>query len=276
MSDLNNLKHIIIDYSNELDNYAVISINRPRVLNAITVQTLKEISTVLEDLELNSKIRCVVLRGGTEGIKKPAFSVGADLSSPLDPRFKMNVPVHMMQAMDQFHKYFDLIEEFSKPLIAAVDGYALGGGCELALVCDIIIATKRSQFGFPEIKRGIFPAGGGTQRMARYIGIGRAAKMLYFGERFSAEQLYQWGFLSFLEEEETFEQSVHEKAKLLGSAPTTALMVIKRSLKFGSQVPLKVGLQFEKLGFGVNSGSSDVQEGIKAFLKKEEPNFKGF
>ena len=256
-------------------NYAVISINRPNKLNAITVQTVKEIAEALEQFELDQDVRCVVLRGIKEYTKKPSFSTGADLSSPLHPKIKPNIPVHMAHAMHLFHKYFDLIDEFNKPLIGAVDGYALGGGCELSLVCDIIIATKRSTFGFSEILRGIFPAGGGTQRMVRYIGLARAAKMLYFGERYSAEEMHEWGYVRFLVNEDQFERFVHEKAQWLGNAPTIALMMIKKALKLGTQVPLKIGLQFEQLGFGINSASDDVKEGINAFLKKREPEFKG-
>ncbi|MHA1196947.1 MAG: enoyl-CoA hydratase/isomerase family protein [Promethearchaeota archaeon] len=274
-------EHIKIDWPNTKEggtidgNYAVISINRPDKLNALQVQTIKEIAEALEMMELDPDIRCVVLRGTKEFTKKPAFSAGADLSASFGPGVKPNIPVHMSHAMYMRHKYYDLIEEFNKPLIAAVDGYALGGGCELTLVCDIVIASKRSTFGFPEIARGIFPANGGTQRMARHIGLARTLKMIYFGERYSAEEMYNWGYVSFLVDDDKFEEFVHEKAKWLGNAATTSLVIIKKAVKFGTQVPLKIGLQFEQLGFGINSASSDVQEGIKAFLRKKEPKFTG-
>ena len=280
-------KHIKVELPKKIDkegnmikdgidgNYAVISINRPNKLNAITVQTVKEIAEALETMELDPDVRCVVLRGTKHFTKKPAFSAGADLSNPLDPKIKPNIPMHMSHAMYMFHKYFDLIDEFNKPLIAAVDGYALGGGCELTLVCDIVIASKRSSFGFLEILRGVLPAGGGTQRMIRHIGLARATKMLYFGERYSAERMYEWVYVAFLTDDDKFEEIVHEKARWLGNAASTSLIIIKKCLKFGSQVPLKIGLQFEQLGFGVNSAAKDVKEGITAFLKKREPEFKG-
>ena len=254
-------QHIKIDWPKSKEggtidgNYAVISINRPDKLNALQVLTVKEIANALETMELDPDVRCVVLRGTKDFTKKPAFSAGA---------------------MYRRHKYYDLIEEFPKPLIAAVDGYALGGGCELSLVCDLVIASKRSFFGFPEIIRGIFPANGGTQRMIRHIGLARTMKMLYFGERVSAEQMYDWGYVGFLAEEgDEFENLVHEKASWLGNAATTSLAIIKKATKFGTQVPLKIGLLFEQLGFGVNSASSDVQEGIMSFLKRKEPKFTG-
>ena len=135
----------------EEGNYAVLSIIRPERLNALQNQTLKEIAEALETVEIDQSVRCVVLRGVKEYTKKPAFSAGADLSargsSKLDPE---NIR-HRSHAMYLRHKYYDMIEEFPKPLIAAVDGFALGGGLELVLVCDLVIASKRSQFGFPEI-----------------------------------------------------------------------------------------------------------------------------
>ncbi|UCD02062.1 MAG: enoyl-CoA hydratase/isomerase family protein [Promethearchaeota archaeon] len=269
-------EHILVE-KNEEGNYAVISLNRPDKLNALHNPLLKEVVDALESMEIDPKVRCVVLRGTKDFTKKPAFSSGADLSYGMGKGLSMKIPAHMQHAMYTKHKYYDLIEEFNKPLIAAVDGFAFGGGCELTLVCDIVIATKRSFFGFPEIVRGIFPANGGTQRMARRIGINRAFKMLYFGERESAETMYDWGHVSFppVDDGEEFEKLIHEKASWLGNAPTTALMLIKKSAKFGTQVPLKIGLLMEQMGFGINSASSDVREGIDAFLRKREPKFTG-
>jgi len=257
-------------------NYAVISLNRPDKLNAITLKTLREIVNALESMELNSNIRCVVLRGTKNYTKKPSFSTGADLSNPFEPGIKPNIPIHMTYAITLLHTCFDLIEKFPKPLICAVDGFALGGGCELSLACDIVIASKRSTFGFAEILRGIFPSGGGTQRIVRNLGFARSLEMLYFGKRYSAEEMFKWGYVSFIAKEgEEFENLVHEKAKELGNSATTSLSVIKKCLKFGTQVPISIGLQFEQLGFGVNSAASDVQEGIKAFLRKKNPKYEG-
>ncbi|MBD3195876.1 MAG: hypothetical protein GF317_12515 [Candidatus Lokiarchaeota archaeon] len=271
-----NYEHIKVEV-NEEGKYAVISLNRPDKLNALQVQTVKEVSDAMYSFELDPNVRCIVLRGTKDFTKKPAFSAGADLSASFGPGVKPNVPIHMSIAMDMRHRYYNLIEEFPKPVIAAVDGYALGGGCELTLVCDIVIATKRSFFGFPEIARGIFPANGGTIRMARHIGLARTFKMIYFGERVSAEQMYEWGYVSFIAEEgEEFEKLVADKATVLGNSATTSLTVIKKCLKFGTEVPVSVGLQFEQLGFGVNSAAGDVKEGITAFLRRKEPEYKGY
>ena len=268
-------EHVEVE-KNEEGNYAVISINRPNKLNALTTQTLREIYEAMEQFELEPTVRCIVLRGTKNVTKKPAFSAGADLSSPMGKNLKPNIPVHWTISMQQKHKYYSLIEQFPKPVIGAVDGYAFGGGCELTLVCDILIATKRSFFGFPEIARGIFPGNGGTQRMARRIGVNRALNMIYFGERVSAEKMYDWGHVSYLcDDGEEFENLIHEKASWLGSGPTTALLIIKKAVKFGTQVPIDIGIIFEMMGFGVNAGSKDVNEGITAFLQKRDPKFTG-
>ena len=269
-------EHIYVEKVPE-KSYAVISMNRPQRLNAIQVQTMNEIAEALETMEFDKKIRCVVLRGTKNYTKKPSFSAGADLSGQKMPRgFKMSIPAHGALANYRMHKAFDMIEEFPKPLIAAVDGFALGGGCEITLVCDLVLATRRSKFGFPEIHRGIFPGAGGTQRMVRRIGVNRALEMCFYGEHYSAETMQQWGHVNFLcNDGEEFEKLIDEKASKLASLPTTSLFVIKQCVKFGTQVPTNIGLMFERLGFGVNSGSSDVMEGMQAFMQKREPKFTG-
>ena len=160
-------------------------------------------------------------------------------------------------------------------IIAAVDGFALGGGLELVLVCDIVIASKRSTFGFPEIKRGIFPADGGTQRMIKSIGIMRTKKMMLFGEHYTAEQMYEWGLVTFLADNDKFEGILHEKASILGNSATIGLFIIKKCINYGTQVPLDLGMQFEQFGWSLNSQSRDVSEGVTAFLEKRAPKFKG-
>ncbi|MEJ2277131.1 MAG: enoyl-CoA hydratase/isomerase family protein [Candidatus Lokiarchaeota archaeon] len=251
--DVNEFNHIKVE-KNEENNYVVISINRPDKLNALATDTLQEIADALEAMALKKDIRCVVLRGTKDFTKKPAFSAGADLSSrghqDIDPKNLMD----QSHAMYLRHKYYDIIERFPKPLIAAVDGYALGGGFELVLVCDIVIASKRSTFGFPEINRGIAP---------------------FFGEHYTAEEMYDWGLVSYLVDDNSFEDFVHEKASWLGNAPTKSLFVIKKAIDYGTQSPINLGLQFEHLGYAINSQSKDVMEGVNAFLEKRTPKFTG-
>ncbi len=274
MSNEKEFEHVTIE-RNEKGRYAVISINRPEKLNALQIKTVKEITEALESIEVDRSVRCVVLRGTKEYLKKPAFSAGADLSdrgsADLDP---VNLR-HQSHAMYRRHKYYNLIEEFPKPIIAAIDGYALGGGFELVLVCDIAIASKRSIFGLPEIRRGIFPANGGTQRLLRNLGKMRAKRMMFFGEHFTAKEMFEWGVISFIIEDIKFEDFVHEKASWLGNAATNSLFLIKKSIDYGTQTSLNIGLQFEQMGYAINSQSKDVAEGISAFLEKRNPEFKG-
>ena len=249
-------------------NYAVISINRPDRLNALTEQTVNEISRALRIMELDESIRAVVLRGTKEVTKKPAFSAGADLGAMVDKRLRMNVPMHMSIAMRIRHRDYDEMAQFSKPLIAAVDGFALGGGFELVLTCDIVIASDRAIFGTPEIHRGIFSSNGGVTRLAERIGLNRALRVGYFGEQFDAKIMLEWGLVTWMAPAgEEFEKLVHEKAKWLSDAPTTALFIIKKCVKFGTRYP-QLGIMMEQLGFGVNSASFDSKEGIAAFNRK--------
>jgi enoyl-CoA hydratase/carnithine racemase len=274
MSTEKKFEHVKIEKVEE-GNYAIISIIRPDKLNALQNQTLREIAEALKTMEVDQSIRCVVLRGTKEFTKKPAFSAGADLSDRASTDLDPDNLRHQSHAMYRRHSYYNLIEAFPKPLIAAIDGFALGGGFELVLVCDISIATKRSMFGFPEIQRGIFPANGGTQRLIRNLGKMRVKRMMFFGEHYTAEQMFEWGVISFVIEDEEFEDFVHERASWLGHAATNSLFLIKKSIDYGTQVPLNIGLQFEQMGYAINSRSKDVTEGVTAFLEKRMPKFQG-
>ncbi|MFX1237570.1 MAG: enoyl-CoA hydratase/isomerase family protein [Promethearchaeota archaeon] len=267
-------EHLKIEHVED-GNYTVINMNRPERLNALQTDTLRQIAEALEPLAVDPKTRCVVLRGTKDFTKKPAFSAGADLSAFGNEDLDQSKLRHQAEAMYRRHKYYDLIEEFPKPIIAAVDGFALGGGFELVLVCDIVIASKRSAFGFPEIHRGIFAANGGTQRLIRHLGKFKTKQLMFFGEHITAQQMHDWGVVSYLADDDKFEELVHEKASWLGNAATNSLYIIKKCIDYGSQVPLNVGLQFELFGYAFNSRSEDVMEGVKAFLEKRKPVFQG-
>ncbi len=282
-------EHIIIDWPTQKNtqgeviregtvdgNYAVISINRPDRLNALTEQTVSEIAQALRVMELDGSVRAVVLRGTKDFTKKPAFSAGADLAAAFSKGLNPGIPMHMSMAMRIRHRDYDEFEQFSKPLIAAVDGFALGGGFEIVLCCDIVIASDRALFGLPEINRGIFPANGGVTRLATRVGINRALRVAYFGEHHDAKTMLDWGLVTWMAPAgEDFEKLVHEKAKWLGEAPTTALFVIKKCVKFGTRYT-QLGTIMEQLGFGINSASFDSKEGILSFNRKIKcPKCKG-
>ncbi len=282
-------EHVKIDWPTKFDdkgeviregtvdgNYAVIAINRPDRLNALTDQVLSEITRALRMMETDDSVRAAVLRGTKDFTKKPAFSAGADLAAGFSSGLKPNVTWHMALAMRIKHREYDEIEQFSKPLIAAVDGYALGGGCELVLCCDIVIVSDRSKIGLPEINRGIFPANGGVTRMAERIGVNRALRMAMFGEPIDGQTAVDWGLASWVAPAgEEFEKIVHEKAKWFGEAATTALFVIKKCVKYGTR-NIQLGTIMEQMGFGINQMSFDAKEGIAAFNRKVKcPNCGG-
>jgi enoyl-CoA hydratase/carnithine racemase len=249
-------------------NYAVISMNRPDRLNALTDQVLSEITRALRLMEVDSSVRAVVLRGTKDFTKKPAFSAGADLAAAFNPNLKPNVSWHMALAMRVKHREYDEMEQFSKPLIAAVDGFAYGGGCELVLCCDLVIVSDRSSLGLPEIQRGIFPANGGVTRMAERVGTNRALQLAMTGDPIDGQTAVDWGLANWIAPAgEEFEKLVHEKAKWFGDAATTALFVIKKCVKFGTR-NVQLGTIMEQMGFGINQVSHDAKEGIMAFNRK--------
>ena len=249
-------------------NYAVISINRPDRLNALTDQVLAEITKALRLMEVDSSVRAVVLRGTKDFTKKPAFSAGADLASAFNSELKPNITWHMALAMRVKHREYDEMEQFSKPLIAAVDGFAFGGGCELVLCCDLVIVSDRSKLGLPEIQRGIFPANGGVTRMAERVGVNRALQLAMTGDPIDGQTAVDWGLANWIAPAgEEFEKLVHEKAKWFGEAATTALFVIKKCVKFGTR-NIQLGTIMEQMGFGINQVSFDAKEGIMAFNRK--------
>jgi len=274
-------EHLKIEWPTKLDdkgeviregtidgNYAVISMNRPDRLNALTDQVLSEITRALRLMEVDGSVRAVVLRGTKDFTKKPAFSAGADLASAFNPNLKPNITWHMALAMRVKHREYDEMEQFSKPLIAAVDGFAYGGGCELVLCCDLVIVSDRSSLGLPEIQRGIFPANGGVTRMAERIGTNRALQLAMTGDPIDGQTAVDWGLANWIAPAgEEFEKLVHEKAKWFGDAATTALFVIKKCVKFGTR-NVQLGTIMEQMGFGINQVSHDAKEGIMAFNRK--------
>ncbi len=257
-------------------NYAKIILNRPDRLNALTEQTVSEISHALREFEVDSSVRAVVIRGTKDFTKKPAFSAGADLAAAFSKGLNPGIPMHMSQAMRNRHRDYDEIEQFSKPLLAAVDGFALGGGFEIVLCCDAVIVSDRSKLGLPEINRGIFPANGGVTRLARIVGLNRAMKIAMFGEPIDGQTAVDWGIASWIAPAgDEFEKLVEEKAKWLGDAATTSLFVIKKCVKFGTR-NIQLGTIMEQMGFGINSASFDSKEGIIAFNRKVKcPKCKG-
>jgi enoyl-CoA hydratase/3-hydroxyacyl-CoA dehydrogenase len=239
-----------------------ITLNRPHRLNAINSEMREELPAALQELAENELVRAIVIQGAGE----KAFSAGADVTE-----FAGGKP-YMFAELGEF---FSAPMECPKPVIAAIDGYALGGGLELALACDFRIASKRSEVGQPEIHLGLIPGGGGTQRLARLIGSSRAKELVMLGERIPAEQAYEWGILNKVVENEKFEEEVRAFAEKLAAGPPIAIRFAKKLIDWGSEAPMEAALFMEREAFGLLFSTEDMIEGTTAFLTKRKPQFKG-
>lgn len=241
-------------------------LNRPDKLNVFNMKMLKELSDVMDKVEEDKEVKCVVITG--EGEK--AFCAGADLGllSKLDSQGALELSEIGQRLMKK-------IESLRVPVIAAINGYALGGGFELTLACDFRISVENAQLGNPEVKLGIIPGWGATQRLARIIGLSRAMEFLMFGDRISASEALDMGLVHKVVPQEKLREEVMSLAERIAEGPTIAQSLIKRVLIFGSQVPIDVGLELEKHAFSAVFSTEDAKEGLQAFLSKRKPEFKG-
>jgi enoyl-CoA hydratase/3-hydroxyacyl-CoA dehydrogenase len=239
-----------------------ITLNRPHRLNAINSEMREELPAALQELAENDDVRVIVIKGAGD----KAFSAGADVTE-----FSAGKPYQFVE----LGEFFNAPAQCPKPVIAAIDGYALGGGLELALACDFRIASKRSEVGQPEIHLGLIPGGGGTQRLARLIGPARAKELVMLGERIPAERAYEWGLINKVVDDEKFEEEVRAFAEKLAAGPPVALRLVKRVIDWGSEAPMEAALFLEREAFGLLFTPEDMAEGITAFLTKRKPEFKG-
>lgn len=246
------------------DGIAIMTINRPEVRNALDFVTWDEIRAAMRELRNNVEVQVIILTGA--GGK--AFASGADIKS-----------LQQRTVMEQMNSEVnDILYEISilnKPVIAAVDGYALGGGCELSMACDIRIATKQSKFGQPEVNLGIIPGGGGTQRLQRLVGIGKAKELIFTGDIISAEEAERIGLVQKVVENGTVLQSAKEiAAKIRGKGPV-AISLAKMSINVGANTDLYSGLYFERYAQAIAFSTQDKAEGTSAFIEKRPAMFKG-
>lgn len=248
--------------TNEKHGVQSILLNRPQVKNALRNQTLAEIAQVLKAADKDDSVRCLIISGGDN------FAAGADIQEMAE----LNA-VGLLN--DSRMESWQMIRQFSKPLIAAVNGFCLGGGCELAMHCDIIVASKTAKFGQPEINLAIIPGAGGTQRLIRCVGQSLAAKMILTGEIIDADKALASGLIAELcEPELTMERVIAIAHTVAGKAPL-AVRMAKQALQQAFESPLTVGLQFERRSFVALAATEDRNEGIAAFLQRRKPNFTG-
>ncbi len=244
-------------------NVCKIQLNRPEVRNALNNALMSELLLVLRSADKDETIGCTIITGDEK-----AFAAGADIKEMAD------ASAIDMYIRDQFETW-DRISKTKKPIIAAINGYALGGGCELALMCDIIIASENAQFGQPEINLAVIPGGGGTQRLARIIGKNKTMEMILTGRRFTAKEMFDAGLVNKIVPDESCLDEAIMIAKDIANKPNIAVQLAKETILKAYETSFENGLQFERKNFYLLFASEDKFEGMKAFIEKRKPKWKG-
>jgi enoyl-CoA hydratase len=247
------------------DRIALITINRPDKLNALNIKTRQELAEALDELRADDAVRVVVITGAGE----KSFVAGADIAE-----FEGRTALEQRRVM-RAKNILTAAEDFPKPIIAMINGFCLGGGCELALACDIRVASDRARFGQPEINLGIIPGGGGTQRLTRLVGEGKAMQMILTGEMINAEEAYRLGLVNEVYPAPELEAKTMELANRIAEKSPVALAMAKAAIKNAARMNLREGLDQEIDLFALCFSSADTDEGVRAFLEKRKPEFKG-
>jgi len=246
------------------DAVGLIQLNRPKVLNALNGTLMTELGDAVEEMDQNDAVRCIVIHGSER-----AFSAGADID-----QMRSATPLVMLEE-GWINSNFDRLRRLSKPIIAAVSGYCLGGGCELAMLCDMIIASESAQFSQPEINIGIIPGAGGTQRLARAIGKSRAMEMILTGKSMSAREAEAHGLVSRIVPVELYLEEAKKVAREIASKPPVAVRFAKEAINRVYELPLSDGLDYESRLFYLLFSTEDQKEGMTAFLEKRKAQWKG-
>ena len=248
------------------DRIAVVTVNRPKVLNALNTETLDELRRLVLALKHDDSVRCVILTGTGE----KSFIAGADINE-LAVQSPTGGRDHAMRGQH----VLDLIENMGKPVIAAINGYALGGGCELAMACTIRIAAETARIGQPEINLGIIPGYAGTQRLARLVGRGRALEILLTGDPISAQEAWRLGLVNRVVAPADLLKEARALASALALKAPVAVQYIIDAVNKGLQMPFAEAQAYEATLFGLVASTEDMREGTKAFLEKRKAEFKG-
>jgi enoyl-CoA hydratase len=242
---------------------ALIELNRPKELNALNKQLMEEVRDALQALDKNDQVRVIIITGNEQ-----AFAAGADIKQMAD---KSAID---MLLIDQFSTW-DQIQKTKKPIIAAVSGFALGGGCEFAMTCDMIIASETARFGQPEIKIGTIPGAGGTQRLTRAIGKAKSMELILTGRFLSAEEAHFYGLVNKVVPKEMYMHEALQLAKEIAQLSPVAVQLAKEAVNRSFETHLDEGLAFERKNFYLTFASEDQKEGMKAFVVKRKADFKG-
>lgn len=245
-------------------NLGYLTINRPKALNALNTEVLSELADALKEIEADDAVKAVIVTG--EG---KAFVAGADIAQ----MSKLNA-VEGRAMMQAGHKVMNTIDQMPKPFIAAVNGFALGGGCELAMACDIRIASSKAKFGQPEVGLGIIPGFCGTQRLSRLVGKGMAKYLIYSAEMINAEEAFRIGLVEKVVEPDALMETAEKLANTIASKAPIAIAQAKIAINNGFDMDLKSASQLEVEATTVCFGSEDQKEGMAAFLEKRAPEWK--
>lgn len=247
------------------DDVGTIKINRPKVLNALNKDTLVELSMAVDELEKDKKIKVAILTGAGK-----AFIVGADIGQMKDMS-----PLEAKEFAEMGHNLLMKIENSRLPFIAAVNGYALGGGCEVLMACDICIAGASAKIGQPEINLGIHPGFGGTQRLPRLVGRMKAKELLLTGNNIGADEAHWIGLINMVVEDEKLLEEAEKLAGIIADKSTVQTAFIKSLVNKGADIDLNTACSLEISYFSSSFSTVDQKEGMKAFLEKRKPEFKG-
>jgi enoyl-CoA hydratase/carnithine racemase len=238
-------------------------LNRPEVRNALSPELMEELAALLERWDDDASIRCIVIAGGDEW-----FAAGADIKATAQRTFQEAL-------VSPTARFWPRLATLRTPLIAAVSGYALGGGCELALLCDMIVASESAEFGQPEILLGIIPGGGGTQRLTRLLGKQRAMELVLTGRRIGAAEAHELGIVNRVAPADGWLEATLQLAEMVAERPPLAVRLGKQAVLAADETPLSAGLDHERRLYELAMATEDRVEGMNAFLEKRKPQFQG-
>ncbi len=241
----------------------LVRLNRPEAMNALSPEMLDAVSTAFEQLDQDEEVHAIGVTGSDR-----VFAAGADIKAMAEAS-----PVDMIR-LDTI-RHWKRMAQLQKPLIAAVSGYAFGGGCELAMQCDMIIASETAAFAQSEIKVGIMPGAGGTQRLTKAIGPYRAMEMVLTGEPISAAEAKQFGLVNRVVPVERYLQEALDLAQIIANRPPVAVRLAREALRYGNETTLQAGMMVERRNFYLTFDTDDQKEGMRAFIEKRTPEYKG-